>query len=178
MQERHINRQQYFNEQEEIGGAFDIVFLRDVIEHIPNQESFMKHLKKFISPNGIVFFAFPPWRMPFGGHQQICHKKWLSHIPYMHILPKCIYQFILKTFGSSESEITVLSNIAETSISIRRFEKIICRENYTVIQKSHWLINPNYQVKFGLKPRKVPKAFHIPHIQDFYTTAVYYVLKP
>ena len=60
---------------QELGGTFDVIFLRDVLEHIPNQEDFMKHLKQFLSPDGVVFFAFPPWRMPFGGHQQICRNK-------------------------------------------------------------------------------------------------------
>jgi len=172
-----LNKDIYDVVPDEIGGTFDIIFLRDVIEHIPNQESFMKHLKNFISPNGVVFFAFPPWRMPFGGHQQICRKKWLSHTPYMHILPKPFYRLILKTFGASESEIAGLFNIAKTGISIRRFQKIIRREKYAIIQKTHWLINPNYHIKFGLKPRRLPKILQIPHLQDFYTTAAYYLLK-
>ena len=172
-----LNNDIYEVTTDAIGGTFDIVFLRDVIEHIPNQECFMKHLKTFISQNGVVFFAFPPWRMPFGGHQQICRKKWVSHTPYIHVLPKPLYRFILKIFGLSEREIAGLLNLVETGMSIKRFERIIRRENYAVIRKSHWLINPNYQIKFALKPRRIPKIFQIPHIQDFYTTAVYYLLK-
>jgi len=171
------NKNIYDVTPEDVGGTFDIVFLRDVIEHIPEQEQFMKHLKKFISPNGVSFFSFPPWRMPFGGHQQICRKKWFSCTPYIHILPKPLYRFMLKVFGSDNNEIEGLLNIAKTGISISRFEKIIQKENYIKIQKNHWLINPNYQIKFGLKPRKVLKVFQIPYIQDFYTTAVYYLVK-
>ena len=162
---------------DELGGLFDIIFLRDVIEHIPAQEEFMKHLKKFISPNGVLFFAFPPWRMPFGGHQQIIRKKWVSMLPYMHVLPRFLYRLVLKTLGVSEGEIQDLLNLEETGISINRFEKIIDRENYKIIQKTHWLFNPNYQIKFGLKPRHVSKIFRIPYLQDFYTTAMYYLLK-
>lgn len=39
---------------------FDLVFLRDVIEHIPNQAKFMEHLKTFLKPGGRAFFGFPP----------------------------------------------------------------------------------------------------------------------
>lgn len=172
-----LNKNIYDTVPDEIGGVFDIIFLRDVIEHIPEQERFMKHLKQFVAPTGILFFAFPPWRMPFGGHQQISKKKWISSMPYIHIFPKSIYKFILKILGSSNNEINGLLEIASTGISIHRFEKIIRREKYTMIKKTHWLFNPNYQIKFGLKPRKVFKIFHIPHIQDFYTTAVYYLLR-
>jgi 2-polyprenyl-3-methyl-5-hydroxy-6-metoxy-1,4-benzoquinol methylase len=159
-----------------LGGVFDIVFLRDVIEHIPEQEKFMNHLKRFIAPKGVAFFAFPPWRMPFGGHQQISIKKWISRMPYIHIFPKLIYKNILRIFGSPKNEIKGLLEIANTGISIRRFSKIIHQENYFVVRKTSWFINPNYQVKFGLKPRKVAKILQIPIIQDFYTTAVYYLL--
>jgi len=172
-----LNKNIYDVTPDDIGGAFDIVFLRDVIEHIPAQEQFMKHLKQFIAPTGVVFFAFPPWRMPFGGHQQVSPKKWISRMPYIHAFPKPVYKIILKILGSSDREIEGLLNLAETGISIKRFEKIVRRENYVVIRKTHWLINPNYQIKFGLKPRRLPKVFRIPYIQDFYTTAVYYLLK-
>jgi len=171
-----LNKNIYDVTPDEIG-VFDIVFLRDVIEHIPEQEIFMKHLKRFVSRKGVVFFAFPPWRMPFGGHQQICAKKWVSRIPYMHIFPKCVYKSILKLLGSSENEINALIQIAETRISIERFRKIIRHENYKVIRKTHWFINPNYEIKFALKPRKIFKIFQIPYLQDFYTTSIYYLLK-
>ena len=172
-----INKDIYEVTPNETGGKFDIIFLRDVIEHIPKQEQFMRHLKKFIAKNGVVFFAFPPWRMPFGGHQQVCAKKWASRMPYMHIFPKCAYKLILKMLGASENEIHGLLEIAETGLSINRFKKIIRHENYMTVKKTHWLFNPNYEIKFGLKPRKVWKIFQIPYLQDFYTTAVYYLLK-
>jgi SAM-dependent methyltransferase len=172
-----LNKNIYDTTVEELGGAFDIIFLRDVIEHIPEQEKFMKHLKNFMLPNGVVFFAFPPWRMPFGGHQQISRKKWISSMPYIHIFPKSVYRFILKLLGSSENEIKGLLNLADTGISIHRFKKIIRCENYVVIKKTHWLFNPNYQIKFGLKPRKVFGIFQTPWVQDYYTTAVYYLLR-
>lgn len=160
-----------------LGGAFDIVFLRDVIEHIREQKNFMKHLKKFVAPNGVIFFAFPPWRMPFGGHQQVIRKKWVSLLPYIHLLPRGFYRRFLKCTGLTEGEIESLLEIAETGISIHRFENIFRHEKYEVLRKTHWFFNPNYQIKFGLTPRRVYRIFQLPHIQDFYTTAMYYLLK-
>lgn len=157
-----------------LGGKFDVIFLRDVIEHIPNQEKFMQHLKQFLQPDGVVFFAFPPWRMPFGGHQQICKNKFLSKLPYFHILPNIIYEKILKMFGESCKS---LLEIKETGISINRFQRIIRKENFEIIKKEYWFINPNYEVKFGLRPRKLLKILQIPFLQDFYVTAAYYLLK-
>ena len=47
-------------EVNETNFQFDLIVLRDVIEHIPNQEKLMEHIKKFLKPNGKVFIAFPP----------------------------------------------------------------------------------------------------------------------
>ena len=51
---------------------FDVIILKDVIEHVPEQEKFVPYLKNFLKPGGQIFFGFPPWYMPFGGHQQVC----------------------------------------------------------------------------------------------------------
>ena len=171
----HLLKNDIYNlTYQDLDGKFDVVFLRDVIEHIPNQEKFMQHLKQFLHPNGIVFFAFPPWRMPFGGHQQICRSKYLSKLPYFHILPAKLYGKILKMCGENPEG---LLEVKKTGISINRFKRIVRKENYEIIKTTHWFINPNYQVKFGLKPRKLPKIFQIPFLQDFYTTALYCLLK-
>jgi 2-polyprenyl-3-methyl-5-hydroxy-6-metoxy-1,4-benzoquinol methylase len=70
------------------GRTFDLIIMRDVIEHIPNQEKFMGFAKKFLKPDGKFFLAFPPWQNPFGGHQQVCRNKILSKLPWFHLLPK------------------------------------------------------------------------------------------
>ena len=159
---------------QELKGTFDIIFLRDVLEHIPNQDKLMQHLKQFLSPCGVLFLAFPPWRMPFGGHQQVCKNWFLSKLPYFHILPAKIYEKILRMGGENPQG---LLKIKETGISINRFEKIVRKEQYEVITKTYWLINPNYKIKFALKPRKLSKIFQIPFLQDFYITTTYYLLK-
>ena len=64
----------------DLGGKYDLVILKDVIEHIPGQKEFMSHLKAFLNDDGYIFFAFPPWQMPFGGHQQIVRNKLISKL--------------------------------------------------------------------------------------------------
>ncbi len=167
-----VNKDIYDVSPEDLKGKFDIIFLKDVIEHIPHQEHFMQDLKRFISEDGVIFFAFPPWRMPFGGHQQVSQNKWVSHFLYIHLIPRSI----LKFFGVSKNDIDFLDEISATAISIRRFEKILDVEKYEIIQKTHWLINPNYEIKFGLKPRKLWKFLQLPFLKDFYTSAMYYLI--
>lgn len=158
-------------------GKFDIIIMRDVIEHIHNQDKFMGFVHRFMAPNAIFFLAFPPWYNPFGGHQQICTNKLLSKLPYFHLLPAFLYKLILRWGGESASKIEALLEIKETGISLERFERLAKKHGYTIAQKTHYLINPNYETKFGLKPRKQFALIRsIPFLRNFLTTAGYYAL--
>jgi 2-polyprenyl-3-methyl-5-hydroxy-6-metoxy-1,4-benzoquinol methylase len=112
--------------------VFDLIIMRDTIEHIPDQDRFLEHVKSFLKPEGIIFFAFPPWRMPFGGHQQICHHKWLSKLPYFHILPEFLYKSILTLFGEAEVTIQDLIDIKNTRLSISTFHKILRNRGFKI----------------------------------------------
>jgi SAM-dependent methyltransferase len=159
----------------DFNGLFDIIILKDVIEHIHNQPRLIGWMKKFLKPGGIVFFGFPPWYMPFGGHQQICKSK-VSRLPYIHLLPKGIYRWILKNRKENVGE---MMEIRETGISIERFEKICKKEGYSFLHNRHYLLNPIYEWKFGWKPiRQALLIKAIPFVRNFYTTCVYYIIQP
>ena len=171
-----IHKDIYNIHHEEIG-RFDIIIMRDVLEHIHGQEKFMNFVKRFLNPNGKLFLGFPPWYNPFGGHQQICNSKFLSKLPYFHILPTFIYKFILKSFGETKKRIEVLIEIKKTAISIERFERIIKKENYKKDKRTFYFINPNYVTKFGLKERKSWRIITlIPFFRNFFITTNYYLI--
>jgi len=157
--------------------SFDLIILKDAIEHIPEQEKFIPYLKNFLRGGGQIFFGFPPWYMPFGGHQQVCRNKTASVLPYYHLLPKPLYKGILKLFGEHEVVIQELLEIKDTGISIERFEKIVEDSGLKIVGKQHFLVNPIYKYKFGLKPRKQSGVISaIPWVRDFLTTCVYYMV--
>ena len=163
---------------EKYAGQFDIILLKDVIEHIPGQDKFIPYLKKFLKPGGYVYFGFPPWYMPHGGHQQVCKNKLLTVLPWFHLLPRPIYKGVLKIFGEDDPVINELLEIKDTGISIERFERLVIASGYTIPLKTFYLINPIYQYKFGLKPRVQFTAISaIPYFRDFVTTCVYYLIK-
>ncbi len=160
--------------EKDFRGLFDIILLKDVIEHIHDQAKLIGWMKNFLKPSGVVFFGFPPWYMPFGGHQQICHSK-ISRLPYIHLLPRGLYRWLLRKKNESVDE---LMEIRDTGISIERFEKICTAEGYELAHQRHYLINPIYEWKFGWKPRRqsaIIKA--IPFVRNFFTTCVYYIIQ-
>jgi len=155
---------------------FDLVILKDVIEHIHDQGKFIARLGDFLNLGGKVFFGFPPWHMPFGGHQQICASKLLSKTPYCHLLPVPLYRGILTLFGEPPKRIADLLEVKETGISTRRFEKLLAKNSFRILKRELFLISPIYTYKFGMKPvRQLPVISSIPFFRDFVTTAAYYL---
>lgn len=158
-------------------GAYDLILLKDTIEHIPDQEKFIPYIRQFLKPGGKLFFGFPPWRMPFGGHQQICRSRILSVLPWYHLLPRPVYKAILKAAGEPQLVVDELMDIQSTQISINRFERIIRENQLQVLAKTLFLFNPIYRYKFGWKPRVQAKWLaSLPWVRDFFTTAGWYVV--
>lgn len=159
-------------------GVFDVIIMRDVIEHIHNQEKFMGFVQRFMAPDAGFFLAFPPWYNPFGGHQQIAKNRFLSKLPYFHLLPTALYKGLLRLGGEGQKTIDDLIEIKETGISIERFERICRIEHFTIARRTLYFINPNYETKFGLKPRVQWSALtSLPFLRNFLVTAGYYVIK-
>lgn len=157
---------------------FDIIILKDVIEHIPDQSRFIPYMKQFLKPGGVVYFGFPPWQMPHGGHQQVCRNRFLSVLPYFHLLHPSLYTSILRIGGEYETTIKELLEIKSTGISIERFEKLALAGGYSIVASTHYLINPIYRFKFGWQPREQFTWLRkIPILRNFFTTCVYYLIR-
>ena len=165
--------------EHDLGGKYDLVILKDVIEHIPGQLEFISQLTLFLKEDGYIFFAFPPWQMPYGGHQQVCKSKILSKLPYFHLLPSFLYKGVLTMAGEVQVTIVDLMEVKSTGISIERFEKCLRANKLKTVAKQHFLFNPIYQYKFGVKPRLQNSLVRsIPWVRNFLTTGVYYMVAP
>lgn len=159
-------------------GAFDLIILKDVIEHIYDQPKLLSRMKSFLKPGGKIFFGFPPWQMPFGGHQQICRSRILNKLPYFHLLPYPLFKGLMKLFGENEKTIKAMVEIKDTGISIEKFEKYLKKTGYDVDKDRFFIFNPIYKYKFGIQPRDQLKLInHLPYIRDFVTTCAYYLVR-
>ena len=158
-------------------GVFDLIILKDVIEHIHDQQKIISQLRQYLKPGGKIFFGFPPWYMPFGGHQQVCRNKLLSKLPYYHLFPNIIYKWLLNLGGEDKILIKDLLEVKETGISIERFEKCVHQAGLEIQARKYYLINPIYRYKFGWQPREQNIIIrNIPFVRNFFTTCMYYVV--
>jgi ubiquinone/menaquinone biosynthesis C-methylase UbiE len=166
-----------FLEVNGLDNSFDIIFMKDTLEHIPNHYEVMFLLKRFLKDDGIIFQGFPPWYNPFGGHQQMCENKLLSRLPWFHLSPRFLYKRILSGFGERPSTVkSLLNNVYDCRITLQGFKRMTSRIQLTVLDQKLYFINPNYEVKFKLKPRTIPILLNIPYFRDFYITTSYFIL--
>lgn len=138
----------------------------------------MHKCKQLLKTRGVIFMSFPAWQMPFGGHQQICRSRILSHLPFFHLLPTRLYERILRARKEDEGCVRELLNIKKTKCPIELFERTMRKEGFEAIDRTFYFINPHYEVKFHLRPRRLYAVIGaIPYIRNFFTTSCFYFLK-
>jgi SAM-dependent methyltransferase len=157
--------------------SFNLIILHDVIEHIADKKLLLYTMKQYLTSRGIIFIAFPSWQMPFGGHQQICHNSLISHLPFIHLLPRCLYKKLLKLANESSNCIEELMHIYDTRTTIRLFENLI-NTDYQILNRQFWFINPHYETKFHLPSRKLWKGIEgLAFLRAFCSTSCWYIIK-
>lgn len=161
-------------------GRYDVIILHDVIEHIASESKagFMSRLGSLLKRDGIIMAAFPAWAMPFGGHQQICRKR-LCRIPFIHLLPVNIYRGYLHLCGEPECTVEELLSIRRAGTSIESFEAICQSTGLAILDRTLWLINPHYKVKFSLRPRLLPQSLSTSRwLRNHLSSSCFYILSP
>jgi len=160
-------------------GQTDLIIFKDSIEHIPDQQKIIAHCKKFLKPDGKIFLGFPPWAMPFGGHQQICQSKFFSKLPWFHLLPAPVYHKILDMAGEEKDIIDELMDIKRLGLYTKSFENKVHQAGFDIVKRKLFLINPIYAYKFNMQPKEQFNFISkIPFVRDFITTTAYYLLTP
>ena len=156
---------------------YDLILLHDAIEHITDKDRLMHRLHSMLADNGVLYVAFPAWCMPFGGHQQVC-RSFLSKCPFIHLLPRKVYVWLLRKFGESEGTIRSLMDTRNARMHIQAFQSLCDKTDFEVINRMLYFINPHYEVKFGLKPRKLWRVLAVmPYMRDFFSTSCHYLLR-
>ena len=113
------------------------------------------------------------WRASADLPEQICFT------PAFHsFIPSGIYSSLLHHFGESQARIDELLDIRKCRTSIELFEKLLCTSHYQIFHKQFWFINPHYEQKFHLKPRKLLRLIgSIPHLRNFFCTSCFYLIQ-
>lgn len=52
-------------------GAFDLVLMQDVLEHIPDDEATLAGLRRVLAPDGLLFICVPAYMALYGHHDKL-----------------------------------------------------------------------------------------------------------
>ena len=160
---------------EKITEQYNTIILRDVIEHIPDQELALRNIYTILKPGGKLFVSFPPKYCAYAGHQQTIPKI-IGKLPYLHLMPNFIYVFYLRIIGCTDSKIQYLLDTKKTRISIHRMKKLIKKVGYSISKESNWFIRPAYSYRFGLPKITNPFSW-IPILNEILCNGALFLLK-
>ena len=155
--------------QSVLGNDYDIIILRDVIEHISldKKHQFMAALRGFISSQGIILMTFPPFYSPFGLHQQTFLKSFLKKIPYLGWIPGGLLDALLRMFGESDKARADVREIKDCRMTLRHFNKILREQKYAIANEKYYLIRPSHELRYGWKLRESRLA-RIPILKEIF----------
>ena len=156
-----------------IADTFDLIIMRDTIEHIPDRDSTFANLRKLLNPGGYVYVTFPPRFSGFAGHQQNA-KSILRIIPFLHLLPAFIIRGLGNLFSENQKLIDHVIQNYHDGLSIRKFSSFYKRFDFTPVVRDHFLFRPVYQVRFKIKPRRFP---NVPLLREFFAFGCEYLLQ-
>ena len=156
-----------------IGHTFDLIVMRDTIEHIEDREKTFAHLRQLLKKDGFLYITFPPRFSGFAGHQQN-GRTYLKMIPYLHLLPANLLRVLGRTMKEKPHVIEAAILNYRIGLTIRRFKKYYSEFNFQPYQAHLYLFRPIYQFRFNLNPVKFPD---IPVLREFLSFGCEYLLQ-
>tara|TARA_Y100000994_G_scaffold107370_1_gene88476 strand:+ start:6343 stop:7128 length:786 start_codon:yes stop_codon:yes gene_type:complete len=162
---------------DQIDSKFDIIILRDVIEHLDNKQTdkLFKQIELLSKSNALVLITFPPFYSPFGLHQQVLLKSMLRFIPYLSLIPKDLIK-VLTEEDSNKDGVEELLSLYDSKKTISMFYKLINNHRYRIIDEKFFHIRPSHQIRYGLKTIESKLIWHIPIIRELLITGTVFLI--
>jgi ubiquinone/menaquinone biosynthesis C-methylase UbiE len=153
---------------------FDLVLLRDVIEHLDDTYIALSKISRIIKPGGFLFVTFPPYHSPFGGHQHTIDST-AGKLPYIHLLPDFIFHKLLSK--GREGDIGEVKRLQQIKLTTKKFESALEKTSLEIYKKDFYLLRPVFKMKFGLPAIKLTGISFIPGIKKFFSLEASYLLR-
>lgn len=160
-------------------GPFDIVVLRDVVEHLEELVTAFRNISARLTSDGVIFVVFPPYYSPYGAHQQILPRKTIGFVPYnklpyIQLLPDKLFHAITKGDAKPNHEVARLRKIR---LTIRKFERHTHSAGLTISRDKFYLSRPTYSLRYGVPVVGASVLGRIPLLREILVTAGYYLLR-
>ncbi len=136
----------YENPLPEWTGVFDVVILRDVIEHLDDATIALRNISRLLAPGGVVLVTFPPYTSAFGGHQQLLGTK-SGGIPFVHLLPKSLFMKLVARGGAvNAEEVRRLHRIRLSAMDVRH---AAADSGLDIVDERYFMLRPVFRWKYN-----------------------------
>ncbi len=136
---------------------YDIIIMRDVIEHISQKEKALNNISKLLNENGVLFLTFPLKYSPYAGHNQNA-KNWLKYFWYITLLPKSIIKLLVP-----KRDIDNYLYLKENALSFYKLKQLL-QNKWKFIRIDFFISRPIFKIRLGWPIVKFPQ---IPIIREF-----------
>lgn len=151
---------------EKMPQAFDLIVIREVIEHVVDRDALFVNLRALLADRGRVYITFPPRFSAFAGHQQM-GRSLLRRLPYLHLWPEWLLRPAGRLLEEHDYLIEEVLHNYRIGLSVRGFEKLCRRYGFVFLRQDLFLIRPIYRQRFGWSPKKIPS---LPVVREFLAT--------
>ena len=156
-------------------GHFDIVLLRDVIEHLDETELSLRHVMDFMKPGGWLYVVFPPYYSPFGAHQHFLRNR-VSKLPYIQLLPNAMFTKAYKN-ARWQRDVEEVTRLRKIRLTIGKMRRAIKNALFELVDEQLYFLRPVFKLKFGLPPVKANLLKHIPGLRELAALEASYLLR-
>ena len=162
-----------------LGTGYDIILLRDVIEHIPldRKAAFLEALSGFSNAGTQILITFPPFYSPFGLHQQTLLKSFLKKIPFLGWVPELLLIALLKLAGETENAIDNVREIRSCRMTLYHFKRLIARSKFQLENEKYFFVRPSHELRYGWRMRE-SNLSNIPLLREILILGSVYQLSP
>ncbi len=162
-------------------GRFDLILLRDVFEHLPDKRSAFAALAGLMQPGTRLILTFPPFRSPFGGHQQML-GGWLRRLPWFHILPGPLWRLVTRYIKSHDPNprfLDEMEKLRHNPMSIALCLRLARQHKLRITAQRYYLSRPSFKLRYGWPVIGAQTLGRIPVLREFFITgAIIMLSKP
>jgi SAM-dependent methyltransferase len=160
---------------------FDLILLRDVIEHTRNPVAILKKAQTCLTHGGCIFVSFPPYYSPFGGHQHETSNG-IRFVPFIHYLPDVLFYSLSRfrdtPYMSAAGTLADIKAVRQTRLTLAKAERAFDRAGLRIEGQEFFLFRPEFQIRYALSSWHIPLVHRVPIVREFVTCGAYYLLAP
>lgn len=153
---------------------FDLILLRDVIEHLEDTRLALQRIKFLMKKGAFLFITFPPYYSPFGAHQHIVKNFW-GKFPYIQMMPKAVFFKMIQS--GRKLDVQEVIKMRDIQLSPEKLKRAALQAGFKVYSEDYYILRPVFKMKFGLPELKLPRQLNGDFFQNVCSTEAAFILQ-